>query len=118
LCSWRPPLNVLVFSEGSPLFRGKSIITPLVSSFGYKPAHEQQAILGELQLRANSAGLRGTVVPVWGHGNGGMAWMSPPNRHPFFRSIDMNFFRSIDMNFFRSIDMNFVHANVNREIRW
>lgn len=78
------------------------IIAPLDSSFGYKPAHEQYAILGELQVRANCAGLRGTVVPVWRHGNGAMAWMSPPNWHPFFRSIDMNF----------------VHANVNREIRW
>lgn len=39
-----------------------------------------------LQLCANSAGLRGTVVPVW-DSCGRMAFLAPSQWHPFFRSL-------------------------------
>ena len=41
------------------------IIVPLDPDFGRKPRNEQHDVMAELQARANSAGLAGTVVPVW-----------------------------------------------------
>lgn len=67
------------------------IIIPLESSFGLKSQEDQTAITNELQLCAASAGLAGTVVPVWDGGLGRMAFLAPPPFHPFFRSIDLSF---------------------------
>jgi hypothetical protein len=78
------------------------IIIPLNSSFRFKSESEQREIISELQLRASSAGLAGTVVPVWDNGGGRMAFIAPENWHPFFRSIDLQF----------------VAANINRQLFW
>jgi hypothetical protein len=77
------------------------IIIPLDASFGGRPQQAQQQIIHELQLRANSAGLKGTVVPVW-DSFGSMAFIAPQNWHPFFKSINLQF----------------VAANINRYISW
>jgi hypothetical protein len=76
------------------------IIIPLDSSFGHKTKPEQHKVIASLQLSATSAGLRGTVVPVWDAGVGRMAFIAPQNWHPFFSSINMGF----------------VAANINREL--
>jgi len=77
------------------------IIIPLNSSFGHRTQAEQQEIVGELQLRANAAGLKGSVVPVW-ESLGRMAFLAPSRWHPFFQSISLQF----------------VHANLNKNISW
>lgn len=78
------------------------IIIPLNDSFRFKSQTEQNQIISELQLRATNAGLAGTVVPVWDSGGGRMAFIAPPNWHPFFRSINLQF----------------IAANINRELYW
>lgn len=77
------------------------IIVPLNPSFLHKTETEQNDILDELQIRANSAGLAGTVVPVWTIGSR-MGFIAPPNWHPFFKSISWDD----------------VISNVNKEIYW
>ena len=67
------------------------IIIPLKPVFGGKPPVEQQRIFNFLQRSASSAGLAGTVVPVWDSGSGRMGFWAPPNWHSFFKSIDLNF---------------------------
>ena len=78
------------------------VIAPLDPDFGYKTPQDQREIVNEIQLRSRSAGLAGTVVPVWDGGGGRMSFIAPQPWHPFFRSLDL-----------RS-----VWANVNREISW
>jgi hypothetical protein len=78
------------------------IVVPLTSAFGFKSQREQNDVQDELQLRANRAGLRGTVVLVWDGGGGRMSFLAPPGYHPFFRSIGL-----------REIAMS-----VNRELYW
>jgi hypothetical protein len=78
------------------------IIIPLDNSFRLKTQHDQDAIIADLQMRASSAGLAGTVVPVWDGGGGRMAFKAPPNWHSFFKSIDLSF----------------VAANINRDLHW
>lgn len=75
------------------------IIVPLDSSFDYKSSTEKNGIVNSLQFHANSAGLRGTVVPVWQSG-GSMKFIAPPNWHPFFKSLSW-------------LD---IRANINREL--
>jgi hypothetical protein len=77
------------------------IIVPLQSSFGTKSQLDQSQIIDELQVRANSAGLAGTVVPVWESG-GRMMFIAPNRWHPFFSSINRQF----------------VAANINKYISW
>ena len=64
------------------------IIVPLDSSFGRKPQVEQTQITNQLQSCATSAGLSGTVVPVWESGRGGLSFLAPKPWHPFFKSLD------------------------------
>jgi hypothetical protein len=78
------------------------IIVPLDRSFGWKSTTEQNQIASQLQLRAASAGLAGTVVPVWDHGGGRMGFLAPNGYAPFFRSISLSF----------------VARNINRELSW
>jgi hypothetical protein len=78
------------------------IIIPLDDNFGRKTQTDQHAVIAELQMRASSAGLAGKVVPVWDAGGGRMAFIAPPNWHPFFKSIDLAF----------------VWHNINRELYW
>ncbi len=78
------------------------IIVPLDRSFNHKPSSQQNATRNEIQTRANSAGLRGSVALVWDAGGGRMAFLAPPQW----------------MNFFRSINLRWVFANLNRELSW
>jgi hypothetical protein len=78
------------------------IIAPLDQNFEYKTGQDQQAIVGEIQMRSSQAGLAGAVVPVWDGGGGRMAFIAPKSWHPFFRSLNLRA----------------VWANVNREISW
>ncbi len=76
------------------------IIVPLDSSFGHKVSSEQRRIISALQLCASSAGLRGTVVPVWEDSGGRMGFIAPQGYHPFFSGLDLSF----------------VAMNINREL--
>jgi len=78
------------------------IIAPLDREFGHKTREAQQEIINEIQLRSRSAGLAGTVVPVWDSGGGRMAFIAPRNWQAFFRSLSLRT----------------VWANVNRELSW
>jgi len=77
------------------------IIIPLEPSFGQKGKQEQRKIINELQSGANSAGLAGTVVPVWNDGNS-MSFSAHPNLHQYFQSITWDY----------------VMVNLNKEIFW
>lgn len=77
------------------------IVIPVDSSFGHKSASQQNQAAAGLQVRARSAGLAGTVVPVWDDG-GRLAFLAPRNWHPFFSSLTLE-----------SIAMN-----INRELYW
>lgn len=65
------------------------IIVPLESSFGHKSNQDQTAAIASLQLHARSAGLAGTVIPIWREG-GGHRFIAPPNWHSFFKSFGWN----------------------------
>lgn len=78
------------------------IIVPLDRSFHHKTSPQQNAARNEIQVRANSAGLRGSVALVWDAGGGRMGFLAPPNW----------------VNFFRSISLGWVFANLNRELSW
>lgn len=78
------------------------VIVPLDDEFGRKPERDRHAAIAELQTRSVSAGLKGTVVPVWDDGGGRMAFIAPQPWHPFFKSINLGS----------------VWANVNRELSW
>jgi len=78
------------------------IIVLLGGNFGSKSAPAQEAIANELQMRANSAGLAGTVVPVWKAGIQRMGFRAPMNWHPFFRKLTLRQ----------------VFQNLNKELSW
>lgn len=78
------------------------VIVPLESTFGQKTQREQGEIIEELQIRSRSAGLAGTVVPVWDSGAGRMSFIAPRPWHPFFRSLNLAL----------------VYRNVNKELHW
>jgi hypothetical protein len=75
------------------------IIAPLDSSFNNQSGHAQQKFINSLQGYARSAGLAGTVIPVWLSGRT-MKFIAPSGYHPFFRSISWDW----------------VSANINREL--
>ena len=75
------------------------VIIPLESSFGNQTHTGQTETIAALQACASSAGLAGTVVPVWMSGRS-MNFIAPAQWHPFFRSISWNF----------------VMANINKEL--
>jgi hypothetical protein len=77
------------------------IIVPLESSFGQQSSQAQQETIAELQVRANAAGLRGTVVVVWDSG-GRMAFIGPQLWRPFLEGLNLQL----------------VAANLNKEIFW
>lgn len=81
--------------------QGQDIIIVVVDrSFGYKSNAEQNQIRASIQACATSAGLAGTVVPVWDNGGGRMAFLAPRPWAPFFQSMTL-------------AD---VAANINREL--
>lgn len=62
------------------------IIVPVDPSFGYKAQSEQFDFITALQCCARSAGLAGTVVPVWRNGSS-HRFIAPQNWHSFFRTL-------------------------------
>ncbi|HTV58026.1 MAG TPA: hypothetical protein VMJ93_04060 [Verrucomicrobiae bacterium] len=78
------------------------IIVPLDAHYGLEAQNQQEEIRDHLQLRANAAGLVGTVVPVWKDAFGTMLFLAPPNWHPFFKSLTYEQ----------------VIGNLNKEIFW
>lgn len=62
------------------------IIVPLDDSFEHKTSQQQQQIIASLQACARSAGLAGTVVPVWRIGSR-HNFIAPQQWHHFFRSL-------------------------------
>jgi hypothetical protein len=78
------------------------IIIPLESRFGALGNSEQNAQRGELQMRANAAGLAGTVVPVWDAGGNRMGFLAPSGYNPFFSSLALYQ----------------VQRSINKEISW
>jgi len=82
--------------------QGQDVIAVCVTSqFGMKSNLEQNRILNALQFRANAAGLKGTVVPVWDAGGGRMGFLAPSQWRSFFGSIGL-------------AD---IAANINRQLR-
>ena len=77
------------------------IIARLDDGFEHKSQADQSEAINELQMRAESAGLAGTVVPVWNYG-GRMRFIAPKNYHPYFQSINFDF----------------IIRNINKEIVW
>lgn len=75
------------------------IIVPLDGQFHYKTNSEQNDFISSLQAYARSAGLAGTVVPVWQH-SGSMYFIAP---RPW-------------QLFFKSLSWNVVLANINKEL--
>lgn len=65
------------------------VIIPLNAEFGRKQSSDQQEIIDQLQFASSSAGLAGTVVPVWRDG-GRQGFIAPERWHPFFKSISWN----------------------------
>jgi hypothetical protein len=59
------------------------IIVPVDPSFGYKAQSEQFDFITALQCCARSAGLVGTVVPVWRSGSS-HGFIAPPIGTVFF----------------------------------
>lgn len=66
------------------------IIVPLESSFGAKSSVDQQAMLHSLQVCAQTAGLQGTVVPVWRAG-GRVQALAPTEWQAFFKKVSWSF---------------------------
>lgn len=77
------------------------IIVPLKSAFGQMSEQEQLEQIDAMQLAASSAGLAGTVVPVWTMGNR-TVFIAPQSWHPFFKSVTWET----------------LVASVNRRISW
>jgi len=62
------------------------ILVPLDSSFANRVDSDKSATLDELQVRANSAGLRGQVVLLWPNGLGHQ-FIGPRPWHPYLASV-------------------------------
>jgi hypothetical protein len=77
------------------------LLFPLDDRFGQMSSNDQNALLQELEMRANAAGLAGGAAVFWRHGRH-EHFMGPQPWHPFLRSIGMDF----------------VQRNLNREISW
>jgi hypothetical protein len=78
-----PVFNVATVNvEGTDL-----VMIILDASFGAKSPQLQTEILMEFQTKANAAGYKGHVIPVWSSAAGKINFMAPRNLHPFFNSI-------------------------------
>jgi len=65
------------------------IIVPLDRNFGQLSEDDKNDQMNEVQGAARSAGLRGTVVPVWQDSAGRMAFLAPKPWHSLFQSLSM-----------------------------
>ena len=77
------------------------IIMPLDPAFGGMTPSEQKEELAGFQLRAEDAGLRGTVIPVWNE-FGRLVFIAPPEWHPLLAGLTPDY----------------VETNLNRELYW
>ena len=69
------------------------IIIPLETAFGDKAAEDQQAIIAGLQVCVTSAGLIGTIVPVWMDRSGRTKFIALHEWHPCFERASMDSIR-------------------------
>jgi hypothetical protein len=70
--------------------QGQDIIIVVVDrSFGSKTNSQQNLVKADLQRCATTAGLAGTLVPVWDAGGGRMGFLAPTQWHAFFRSLTL-----------------------------
>ena len=67
------------------------ILVPLDGSFRQRSKDEQRRIRAALQACATTAGMDGTVVPVWDAGDGRMAFLAPVEAHRFLKTIDLGY---------------------------
>jgi hypothetical protein len=68
--------------------KGQTVTLVVVEpSFAAMPAAEKDRACVALQTCAQSAGLGGTVVPVWDDHSGRLRFWAPPEWHPFFGSM-------------------------------
>ena len=65
------------------------IVIPLADSFGSKSSRDQNSVVSQLQAKARSAGMAGTVVVVWDSYDGRMAFMAPTQWRELFKSLSM-----------------------------
>ncbi len=77
------------------------LIFPLDSNVHNKRDSDKEDILDELERRAHAAGLAGSAVIIWEHGNH-THFMGPRRWHPFLEGLSMYE----------------VQARLNREINW
>lgn len=77
------------------------IIIPLDAAFGGMTPSEQKERIDEFQTRADDAGLRGTVVPMWKE-YGRMVFIAPLEWHSLVASLTPEF----------------VERNLNRQMYW
>jgi hypothetical protein len=80
------------------------VVIFLDSSFEYKTNEEQAQIVIALQVCATSAGLAGTVIPVWEVGNS-FKFIAPKNWHAFFRTP--NIYQVLLANINKELTCNF-----------
>jgi hypothetical protein len=66
------------------------IIVPLASTFGRLSSTEENARTRQLQIRANAAGLAGTVVTVWDGGDNRMGFLALTGFCPFFSGLSLS----------------------------
>lgn len=64
------------------------IVVPLDHQFEYKTDAEREAFIYAFTVACRSAGLAGTVVPVW-EVNGRTRYIAPDPWRPFFRSVTL-----------------------------
>lgn len=57
------------------------LVVPISSDSGFETDLERREIRDEIQARAATAGLSGTVILVWKKAFGNMEFLAPPNLH-------------------------------------
>lgn len=83
-------LNMETFEVAHVNEQGQDIIMVVVTSaFGSFGRIEQNRLTNLLQVAASSAGLKGTVVPVWDGGFGRLAFLAPMPWMSFFQSLTL-----------------------------
>jgi len=78
------------------------LLVPVDPAFQKHSDTDQLRVCAVLQACATTAGLSGTVVPVWDAGDGRMAFLAPREAHAFLIAIDLGF----------------VVEHINGELRW
>jgi hypothetical protein len=57
------------------------LVVPISSDSGLETELQRREVRDELQARASSAGLSGTVILVWKKAFGDMEFLAPPDMH-------------------------------------